>query len=171
MWIQISKQQVELAMFPKASDPRDQTNNPGSVNEVARCVLAPGCGSWRLVCWTYYQNLLGWKVMKRSSKCLFFPAICLMICRLSIPDVRLPPALPAGCMVCDCVSVSRFEVLCFLMLCYNSAVVYMPLSSYQSACRMTSRYVQHAHAHMHTHTHAHVCKGQGFWVMSFQSNQ
>ncbi|CAL8387280.1 unnamed protein product [Gadus morhua 'NCC'] len=34
---------------------------------------------------------------------------------------------------------NRFEVLCFLMLCYNSAVVYMPLSSYQSACRMTSR--------------------------------
>ncbi|KAK1903102.1 Protein FAM126B [Dissostichus eleginoides] len=27
---------------------------------------------------------------------------------------------------------NRFEVLCFLMLCYNSAVVYMPLSSYQS---------------------------------------
>ncbi|KAM3842236.1 hyccin 2-like, partial [Diretmus argenteus] len=32
-----------------------------------------------------------------------------------------------------------FEVLCFLMLCYNSAVVYMPLSSYQSICRMSSR--------------------------------
>ncbi|XP_054642702.1 hyccin 2-like isoform X2 [Dunckerocampus dactyliophorus] len=34
---------------------------------------------------------------------------------------------------------NRFEVLCFLMLCYNAAVVYMPLSSYQSACRMSSR--------------------------------
>ncbi|KAG7466939.1 hypothetical protein MATL_G00147630 [Megalops atlanticus] len=34
---------------------------------------------------------------------------------------------------------NRFEVLCFLMLCYNSAVVYMPASSYQSACRMSSR--------------------------------
>ncbi|CAL8240925.1 unnamed protein product [Merluccius merluccius] len=34
---------------------------------------------------------------------------------------------------------NRFEVLCFLMLCYNSAVVYMPISSYQSACRMTTR--------------------------------
>ncbi|XP_034041804.1 protein FAM126B-like isoform X1 [Thalassophryne amazonica] len=34
---------------------------------------------------------------------------------------------------------NRFEVLCFLMLCYNSAVVYMPLSSYQSVCRMSSR--------------------------------
>uniref|UniRef100_A0A3P9H1Q0 Zgc:158316 n=1 Tax=Oryzias latipes TaxID=8090 RepID=A0A3P9H1Q0_ORYLA len=35
---------------------------------------------------------------------------------------------------------NRFEVLCFLMLCYNAAVVYMPLSSYQSVCRMSSRY-------------------------------
>ncbi|XP_061697180.1 hyccin 2-like isoform X1 [Syngnathoides biaculeatus] len=34
---------------------------------------------------------------------------------------------------------NRFEVLGFLMLCYNSAVVYMPLSSYQSVCRMSSR--------------------------------
>uniref|UniRef100_A0A8C8DV61 Hyccin PI4KA lipid kinase complex subunit 2 n=1 Tax=Oryzias sinensis TaxID=183150 RepID=A0A8C8DV61_9TELE len=34
---------------------------------------------------------------------------------------------------------NRFEVLCFLMLCYNAAVVYMPLSSYQSVCRMSSR--------------------------------
>ncbi|KAM6934432.1 hyccin 2 isoform 2-T2 [Xenentodon cancila] len=34
---------------------------------------------------------------------------------------------------------NRFEVLCFLMLCYNSAVVYMPLSSFQSVCRMSSR--------------------------------
>ncbi|KAG9340818.1 hypothetical protein JZ751_020010, partial [Albula glossodonta] len=34
---------------------------------------------------------------------------------------------------------NRFEVLCFLMLCYNSSVVYMPVSSYQSACRMSSR--------------------------------
>ncbi|KAM3607944.1 uncharacterized protein V6R79_016701 [Siganus canaliculatus] len=34
---------------------------------------------------------------------------------------------------------NRFEVLCFLMLCYNSAVVYMPLTSYQSVCRMSSR--------------------------------
>ncbi|XP_051564085.1 protein FAM126B-like isoform X2 [Myxocyprinus asiaticus] len=34
---------------------------------------------------------------------------------------------------------NRFEVLCFLMLCYNSAVVYMPPSSYQSVCRMSSR--------------------------------
>ncbi|XP_022535868.2 protein FAM126B isoform X1 [Astyanax mexicanus] len=34
---------------------------------------------------------------------------------------------------------NRFEVLCFLMLCYNSAVVYMPASSYQAACRMSSR--------------------------------
>uniref|UniRef100_A0A8C6U2N5 Zgc:158316 n=1 Tax=Neogobius melanostomus TaxID=47308 RepID=A0A8C6U2N5_9GOBI len=34
---------------------------------------------------------------------------------------------------------NRFEVLCFLMLCYNSAVVYMPVSSYQSVCRMSSR--------------------------------
>ncbi|XP_060944079.1 hyccin 2-like isoform X2 [Limanda limanda] len=34
---------------------------------------------------------------------------------------------------------NRFEVLCFLMLCYNSAVVYMPLSSYKSVCRMSSR--------------------------------
>ncbi|XP_028848002.1 protein FAM126B-like isoform X1 [Denticeps clupeoides] len=34
---------------------------------------------------------------------------------------------------------NRFEVLCFLMLCYNSAIVYMPQSSYQSVCRMSSR--------------------------------
>ncbi|XP_036400599.1 protein FAM126B-like isoform X2 [Megalops cyprinoides] len=34
---------------------------------------------------------------------------------------------------------NRFQVLCFLMLCYNSAVVYLPTSSYQSACRMSSR--------------------------------
>ncbi|XP_048857729.1 LOW QUALITY PROTEIN: protein FAM126B-like [Brienomyrus brachyistius] len=34
---------------------------------------------------------------------------------------------------------NRFEVLAFLMLCYNSAVVYMPSSSYQSVCRMSSR--------------------------------
>ncbi|KAG7464154.1 hypothetical protein MATL_G00184300 [Megalops atlanticus] len=34
---------------------------------------------------------------------------------------------------------NRFQVLCFLMLCYNSAVVYLPSSSYQSACRMSSR--------------------------------
>ncbi|KAL2081308.1 hypothetical protein ACEWY4_023161 [Coilia grayii] len=34
---------------------------------------------------------------------------------------------------------NRFEVLCFLMLCYNSAVVYMPPSSYQAVCRMSSR--------------------------------
>ncbi|XP_030641554.1 protein FAM126B isoform X1 [Chanos chanos] len=34
---------------------------------------------------------------------------------------------------------NRFEVLCFLMLCYNSAVVYMPATSYQSVCRMSSR--------------------------------
>ncbi|KAM9663542.1 hyccin 2 isoform 3-T6 [Trichechus inunguis] len=35
---------------------------------------------------------------------------------------------------------NRFEVLSFLMLCYNSAIVYMPASSYQSLCRMGSRY-------------------------------
>ncbi|XP_048342390.1 protein FAM126B isoform X2 [Sphaerodactylus townsendi] len=34
---------------------------------------------------------------------------------------------------------NRFEVLRFLMLCYNSAIVYMPASSYQSLCRMGSR--------------------------------
>ncbi|KAL8183681.1 UNVERIFIED_CONTAM: hypothetical protein K2H54_048668 [Gekko kuhli] len=34
---------------------------------------------------------------------------------------------------------NRFEVLSFLMLCYNSAIVYMPVSSYQSLCRMGSR--------------------------------
>ncbi|XP_076858658.1 hyccin 2-like isoform X2 [Brachyhypopomus gauderio] len=34
---------------------------------------------------------------------------------------------------------NRFEVLAFLMLCYNSAVVYMPPSSYQAVCRMSSR--------------------------------
>ncbi|XP_063788935.1 hyccin 2 isoform X3 [Pseudophryne corroboree] len=34
---------------------------------------------------------------------------------------------------------NRFEVLSFLMLCYNSAIVYMPPSSYQSLCRMVSR--------------------------------
>ncbi|KAM7097006.1 hyccin 2 isoform X3 [Mycteria americana] len=34
---------------------------------------------------------------------------------------------------------NRFEVLSFLMLCYNSAIVYMPDSSYQSLCRMGSR--------------------------------
>ncbi|GAB1284996.1 Protein FAM126B [Apodemus speciosus] len=34
---------------------------------------------------------------------------------------------------------NRFEVLSFLMLCYNSAIVYMPTSSYQSLCRMGSR--------------------------------
>ncbi|XP_021256497.1 protein FAM126B isoform X3 [Numida meleagris] len=33
---------------------------------------------------------------------------------------------------------NRFEVLSFLMLCYNSAIVYMPASSYQSLCRMGS---------------------------------
>lgn len=34
---------------------------------------------------------------------------------------------------------NRFEVLSFLMLCYNSAIVYMPASSYQSLCQMGSR--------------------------------
>ncbi|XP_043931638.1 protein FAM126B isoform X1 [Protopterus annectens] len=34
---------------------------------------------------------------------------------------------------------NRFEVLTFLLLCYNSAVVYMPSSSSQSLCRMCSR--------------------------------
>ncbi|XP_047670579.1 protein FAM126B isoform X4 [Tachysurus fulvidraco] len=34
---------------------------------------------------------------------------------------------------------NRFEVLCFLMLCYNSAVVYMPSSSYRAVCHMSSR--------------------------------
>ncbi|KAM4626397.1 hyccin 2 isoform 1-T1 [Discoglossus pictus] len=34
---------------------------------------------------------------------------------------------------------NRFEILSFLMLCYNSAIVYMPPSSYQSLCRMVSR--------------------------------
>ncbi|XP_058043439.1 hyccin 2 isoform X1 [Ahaetulla prasina] len=34
---------------------------------------------------------------------------------------------------------NRFEVLSFLMLCYNSAIVYMPASSYQSLCKMGSR--------------------------------
>ncbi|XP_053328244.1 hyccin 2 [Spea bombifrons] len=34
---------------------------------------------------------------------------------------------------------NRFEVLSFLMLCYNSSIVYMPPSSYQSLCRMVSR--------------------------------
>ncbi|ETE63627.1 hypothetical protein L345_10608, partial [Ophiophagus hannah] len=33
---------------------------------------------------------------------------------------------------------NRFEVLSFLMLCYNSAIVYMPASSYQSLCKMGS---------------------------------
>ncbi|XP_030628406.1 protein FAM126B [Chanos chanos] len=36
-------------------------------------------------------------------------------------------------------SQNRFEVLSFLMVCYNSAIVYMPGSSHQSACRMSSR--------------------------------
>ncbi|XP_062869133.1 hyccin 2 [Trichomycterus rosablanca] len=36
-------------------------------------------------------------------------------------------------------SQNRFEVLSFLMLCYNSAVVFMPASSHQSVCRMSSR--------------------------------
>ncbi|XP_031414561.1 protein FAM126B isoform X2 [Clupea harengus] len=36
-------------------------------------------------------------------------------------------------------SQNRFEVLCHLMLCYNSAVVFMPASSHQSACMMSSR--------------------------------
>nr|XP_055040405.1 hyccin 2 isoform X1 [Misgurnus anguillicaudatus]XP_055040407.1 hyccin 2 isoform X1 [Misgurnus anguillicaudatus]XP_055040408.1 hyccin 2 isoform X1 [Misgurnus anguillicaudatus] len=36
-------------------------------------------------------------------------------------------------------SQNRFEVLSFLMLCYNSAVVFMPASSHQSACRMSTR--------------------------------
>ncbi|XP_016116085.1 protein FAM126B isoform X3 [Sinocyclocheilus grahami] len=35
---------------------------------------------------------------------------------------------------------NRFEVLCFLMLCYNSLVVYMPRSSHRAVCRMSSRY-------------------------------
>ncbi|KAM3917367.1 hyccin 2 isoform 1-T1 [Leptodactylus fuscus] len=34
---------------------------------------------------------------------------------------------------------NRFEILSFLMLCYNSAIVYLPPSSYQSLCRMGSR--------------------------------
>ncbi|XP_039506146.1 protein FAM126B [Pimephales promelas] len=34
---------------------------------------------------------------------------------------------------------NRFEVLCFLMLCYNSVLVYMPSSSHQAVCRMSSR--------------------------------
>uniref|UniRef100_A0A8C2L7D0 Protein FAM126B-like n=1 Tax=Cyprinus carpio TaxID=7962 RepID=A0A8C2L7D0_CYPCA len=34
---------------------------------------------------------------------------------------------------------NRFEVLCFLMLCYNSLVVYMPHSSHRAVCRMSSR--------------------------------
>lgn len=42
-------------------------------------------------------------------------------------------------VLCSVSCVSRFEVLCFLMLCYNSAVIYMPVSSYQSVCRMSSR--------------------------------
>ncbi|KTF71517.1 hypothetical protein cypCar_00037028, partial [Cyprinus carpio] len=37
-------------------------------------------------------------------------------------------------------SQNRFEVLSFLMLCYNSAVVFMPASSHQSVCRMSTRY-------------------------------
>ncbi|XP_059385663.1 hyccin 2-like isoform X1 [Carassius carassius] len=36
-------------------------------------------------------------------------------------------------------SQNRFEVLSFLMLCYNSAVVLMPASSHQSVCRMSTR--------------------------------
>uniref|UniRef100_A0A672MLS4 Protein FAM126B-like n=1 Tax=Sinocyclocheilus grahami TaxID=75366 RepID=A0A672MLS4_SINGR len=36
-------------------------------------------------------------------------------------------------------SQNRFEVLSFLMLCYNSAVVFMPASSHQSVCRMSTR--------------------------------
>uniref|UniRef100_A0A9J7Z0Y3 Protein FAM126B-like n=1 Tax=Cyprinus carpio carpio TaxID=630221 RepID=A0A9J7Z0Y3_CYPCA len=35
-------------------------------------------------------------------------------------------------------SQNRFEVLSFLMLCYNSAVVFMPASSHQSVCRMST---------------------------------
>ncbi|XP_039599173.1 protein FAM126B-like, partial [Polypterus senegalus] len=34
---------------------------------------------------------------------------------------------------------NRFEVLCFLMVCYNSAVIFMPGSSHQAVCRMCSR--------------------------------
>ncbi|XP_042192314.1 protein FAM126B [Callorhinchus milii] len=34
---------------------------------------------------------------------------------------------------------NRFDVLSFLMLCYNSAIVCMPSSSYQSLCNMCSR--------------------------------
>ncbi|XP_051966825.1 protein FAM126B-like isoform X4 [Xyrauchen texanus] len=36
-------------------------------------------------------------------------------------------------------SQNRFQVLSFLLLCYNSAVVYMPASSHQSTCRMSIR--------------------------------
>ncbi|GAA6076371.1 protein FAM126B isoform X1 [Tachysurus ichikawai] len=42
---------------------------------------------------------------------------------------------------------NRFEVLCFLMLCYNSAVVYMPSSSYRAVCHMSSRYSKMCHHH------------------------
>ncbi|XP_051532124.1 protein FAM126B-like isoform X1 [Myxocyprinus asiaticus] len=36
-------------------------------------------------------------------------------------------------------SQNRFEVLSFLLLCYNSAVAYMPASSHQSTCRVSTR--------------------------------
>lgn len=34
---------------------------------------------------------------------------------------------------------NRFEVLTFLLLCYNAAIVYVPCHSLQSLCRMCSR--------------------------------
>ncbi len=45
------------------------------------------------------------------------------------------------------VCVCRFEVLCFLMLCYNSLVVFMPRSSHQAVCRMSSRWDLWTHSH------------------------
>ncbi|XP_057614386.1 hyccin 2 isoform X1 [Chionomys nivalis] len=52
---------------------------------------------------------------------------------------------------------NRFEVLSFLMLCYNSAIVYMPASSYQSLCQMGSRVCVSGFPRQHEKQWKEVC--------------
>ncbi|XP_053553187.1 hyccin 2 [Bombina bombina] len=52
---------------------------------------------------------------------------------------------------------NRFEILSFLMLCYNSAIVYMPPSSYQSLCRMGSRVCVSGFPRQHEKQWAEMC--------------
>ncbi|XP_029462087.1 protein FAM126B isoform X2 [Rhinatrema bivittatum] len=52
---------------------------------------------------------------------------------------------------------NRFEVLSFLLLCYNSAIVYMPASSYRSLCRMGSRLCVSGFPRQHEKRWKEVC--------------